>query len=208
MRDGGNQWSGYPSYLSFFRHVAKLPLDYSSWSHYEDLAAFGPRFVHPRFCIVSELPEFLHRDEGGRAHCSDGAYCRWPSGRELYYWHGTQVPAQWLTDTKALTAAEVLACTNVEQRRAGAEIVGWSKILADLKADIVDVDPDPLIGTLLQVDLPEAKGQRFLRVRCGTGRDFCIPVDPGLKTALAANAWTYGVDTSTDINQFRDPVRT
>ena len=29
MLDGGHEWSGWVSYLSFFRHVAKLGIDYS-----------------------------------------------------------------------------------------------------------------------------------------------------------------------------------
>jgi hypothetical protein len=46
---------------------------------------------------------------------------------------------------------------------------------------------------LVEVNLPDAGRERFLRVRCGTGRNFAIPVPPTLKTALAANAWTYDI---------------
>jgi len=31
-------------------------------------------------------------------------------------------------------------------------------------------------------------------VRCGTGRTFALPVPPDMKTAIQANAWTYGLD--------------
>jgi len=31
-------------------------------------------------------------------------------------------------------------------------------------------------------------------VTCGTGRTFALPVPPEMTTALAANAWTYGLE--------------
>jgi hypothetical protein len=35
---------------------------------------------------------------------------------------------------------------------------------------------------------------RFLRVRCATGRDFVLSVPLQMRTALEANAWTYGMN--------------
>ena len=51
-----------------------------------------------------------------------------------------------------------------------------------------------MIGTLLEVNLPDIGKEKFLKVLCGTGREFAIPVPPFMKTALEANAWTYGLD--------------
>ena len=85
---------------------------------------------------------------------------------------------------------------NIEQRRCAAEILGWAKIIDMLKPTIIDVDKDPMIGTLLRVDLPDAPGEQFIRVLCGTGRDFCIPVSKTCKTALEAQAdsWQFPED--------------
>jgi len=48
MWQGGNQWSAADSYIAFFRHVAKLPLDYSRWSHWETASMHsGPRIMAP-----------------------------------------------------------------------------------------------------------------------------------------------------------------
>ncbi len=52
----------------------------------------------------------------------------------------------------------------------------------------------PLIGELIEVTLPGADKERFLRVLCATGRRFALPVPKSCKTALAANAWTYDVE--------------
>ena len=210
MRDGGNQWSGYSSYLSFFRHVAKLDLAvYEAFQHYEQAAHLGPRFMAPDFWIVSELPEHVMRDPENRPHAEKGPAIKWRDGWALYYWHGVKVPAAWIEHPEALDAQTALNWPNVEQRRAAAEIIGWGRVLSALSARVIDTDQDPQIGELLEADLPDAPKQKFLRVKCGTGRNFCLPVAPHLKTALAANAWTFSFEEASEIEQFRSyQVRT
>ena len=56
IRDGGNQWLSRVAWVTFFRYVVKLDLDYSKWDHYEVASIAGPRYMTPDFCIVSELP--------------------------------------------------------------------------------------------------------------------------------------------------------
>lgn len=69
----------------------------------------------------------------------------------------------------------------------------------------IDKDDDPEIGELIEVELPEVGRERFLRVLCGTGRMFALPVPPDMTTALAAQAWTWGLDAKSFI---RPEVRT
>ena len=113
-----------------------------------------------------------------------------------------QIPAGWIETKRPLTASVALAERNIERRRAACEILGWAKILRDLNARTIDADKDPLIGTLVEVDLPDVGKARFLRVTCGTGREFAISVPPTTKTALAAQAWVVGLKS----NQFKAPV--
>jgi hypothetical protein len=101
-----------------------------------------------------------------------------------------------VTDKSALTAKTALTWENIEQRRCACEILGWSAILRELKAKVIDTDGDPEIGELVEVDMPEVGQERFLRVRCGTGRQFALPVPPEMKTALEAQAWTWGMEPS------------
>jgi hypothetical protein len=68
------------------------------------------------------------------------------------------------------------------------------RTLEELDAKTIDKDDDPMIGELLEVDIPEIGREKFIRVLCGTGRTFAIPVPPEMRTALEANAWTYGID--------------
>jgi hypothetical protein len=114
------------------------------------------------------------------------------------------VPSEWITEKSFLTPAIALGQKNVELRRAACEIIGWPRILSELKAITIDDDGDPEIGTLVEVDLPESGKERFLRVRCGTGREFAIPVPPTTKTAIEGNAWTFGLSAK----DFQLEVRT
>jgi hypothetical protein len=154
--------------------------------------------------IVMDRAVHVRMDEQDRLHSETGPAILYPDGFEVWVWHGVRVPAEWIRD-KSLTSSQALAVANMEQRRAACEILGWANILRELDARIIDQDEDPQIGTLLEVALPDLGTERFLQVMCGTGREFCLPVPPDVDTALAANAWTYGLDP----NELRDlEVRT
>jgi hypothetical protein len=111
----------------------------------------------------------------------------------LYHSHGTSIPEKWIKKPETLTARLALGQSNAELRRAGCEILGWDLILSELGAHVIDTDSDPEIGQLVEVDIPDSGMERFLRVKCGTGRQFALPVPPTMKTALEANAWTYDI---------------
>jgi hypothetical protein len=105
-----------------------------------------------------------------------------------------------------LTAKIALTWENIEQRRAACEILGWISIVNDLDGIVIDRDDDPEIGELIEVNIPEIGNEKFLVVRCGTGRTFALPVPPNMKTALQANSWTFGID---NVNEFLKPeIRT
>lgn len=140
-----------------------------------------------------KMPE-VKLDERELLHCEDGPAVTWGGRNSQYWWHNVQVPSEWIEDKENIDPATALNWENAEERRALCEIIGWEKILSTLKPVVVDEDLDPEIGTLLRVDLPDAPGSQFLKVRCGTGRTFVLPVPENLRTALDANAWTYNLD--------------
>ncbi len=159
--------------------------------------------MHEEFCLVSDFPVVLKKDEQNRPHCEDGPSHLWRDGWALYHWHGVRIPAEWIERKSELSAKTALTWENIEQRRAACEIVGWARILKELKAKVIDVDA-PQIGTLVEVNLPGSGKEKFLRVMCATQREFAIPVPKEMKTALQANAWTFGLDAT----QFHPEVRT
>jgi len=148
---------------------------------------------HANICWVSERHNVLARDAAGRLHAVGGPAVCYPDGWAIYAVHGVRVPAKWVEKPAELDPKTALTWPNIEQRRAAAELIGWGRIIEQLSPVIVDRHPDPEVGTLLRVDLPDSPGEQFLRVRCATGRDFVLPVPPDMKTARQAGAWTYGL---------------
>jgi hypothetical protein len=204
---GGAYWAQYDVYLTAMRDVIGLRLpEHEKYKYWEEAAIHGTfRVMHEKFCIVTDFPDTLKMDDQNRAHCQNGPSHRWSDGWALYHWHGVAVPEHWIMNPASLSAKEAITWTNIEERRAACEILGWAKILKELKAKVIDSDGDPEIGELLEVTLPDIGTEKFLRVMCGTGREFALPVPPEMTTALEANAWTYGLS----LNEFVIPeVRT
>ena len=158
--------------------------------------------MHSRFWIVCDRPRTLKVDDGNRPHCEDGPSHVWADGIALYYWHGVLVPAEWIEHRGSLDPRIALTWDNIEQRRAAAEIIGWDRVLQCVDAREVERDE---YGVLLDVDLPDAPRSKFVRVRCPTGRDFCIPVPREMRSARQAVAWTYGFFNA---DEYQPEVRT
>ena len=155
-----------------------------------------------RVCFVSERPEILKTDDRGLPHCEDGPAIKYSDGYSLHAWHGVRFPKNWIEKPPSPSAA--LKWPNIEQRRIACEMIGWDRILDELNAVVINCDDDPEIGELVSVELPDIGTERFLRVRCGTGRNFVIPVPPEMMTALQANAWTWGLEP----HEYKPEVRT
>jgi len=160
--------------------------------------ASGWWWPYKGYVVLSERPETLKLDDAGQMHCEDGPAVGYGDGFKGYYWHGTEVPDEWIENPKSLDPATAITWENIEQRRCAAEIVGWDKVLNHIGARTIDQDLDPHIGSLIECDLPDSPGERFLRVKCGTGRTFAIPVPPDITTAIDAQVWMHpGLDIKT-----------
>ncbi|MGB3388999.1 MAG: DUF6745 domain-containing protein, partial [Pseudaminobacter sp.] len=199
---GGNMWAGYDCYLTACRDIIGLELtSHSAYTHWEQAAIHGGfRVMHEEFCMVSDFPEILKVDDQNRPHCEDGPSHRWRDGWSLYHWHGVRVPGAWIENRDTIDPAEVLRCENVEQRAAGAQIIGWPKMLDVLDASIIDSDPDPDHGDLIELTLPGLpEPGLFLRAYCkrnGLIVEGCPRVSDidgkAITTVRAAQAWSFG----------------
>ncbi len=107
-------WAQYDAYLTAMRDVLGLRLPVHEKYASLEMAAIhgGYRYMHPQFCMVSDFPEFIHKDARHRPHCEDGPSHRWRDGWSLYYWHGVAVDEQIIMRPETLTASQVLAETN------------------------------------------------------------------------------------------------
>ena len=73
---------------------------------------------------------------------------------------------------------------------------GWDRWLENVKAKLIDRDPDPTIGELWSFKDVDGVTVKILKVRNGTRevdgyRSFSLRVDSDCETALKANRWTY-----------------
>lgn len=156
MLQGGNFWSGWPSFISFFRHVAKLDIDYSKWDHWEKATIHGSyRVIHENFAMISDRPIKLEVDDQNRPHCFDGPYIEWSDGSALYAIHGTRVPA-WICDTSRdqFTKEMILSETNVDNRRCIIQKIGIDRAIEVLGAETIDSHVSQVGGKyeLLSID--------------------------------------------------------
>ena len=202
----GNHDASWLGFYDYFRNVCNLKVcnkleglidlaKHCGWLNmYEDLVVFQHR------------PVEINMDDQKRIHSDHGPAIQYRDGFAIYAWHGVRIPSDWIENKTSLTPQIALKWENIEQRRAACEILGWKNILDALKAKTIDEDDDPMIGTLVEVNIPDIGKERFLKVLCGIGREFAIPVPKNMKSAIQANAWTFGID---DVNSFEIPeVRT
>lgn len=203
---GGNMWISYDCYLTAYRDILGLRLrEHDAYSHWEQAAIHGGfRVMHEKFCIVSDFPEFIKIDAQNRPHCENGPSHRWRDGWSLYHWHGVRIPARWIEQRNTLDPREVIQTKNIEQRAAGAAIIGWPRMAKALKRKIIDGDPDTDLGALIELELPGLpEPGRFLQSVCprngtiveGVPRVSEIDGRP-IETVIAAQAWRDGLPAS------------
>jgi len=212
MWQGGNQWSGYDAYLSFFQDVVGLDLpEYGAYQHWRTLTErSGPRIMHPDFCMISDRPELLTIDSLNRPHNDAGPFCRWRDGTALYSVHGVRVPAWLIEKTRRLTVGIIATEANTEVQRVMIEKFGWDRYAEESGATAID--SDERWGTLMK-----SPGGLFVRVvnrspePDGSFRRYILPVadnceplpdpldpngrlgEPQKLTALNAVASTFGM---------------
>ena len=194
-------WGGMDAYwLAWVEFAAKIGVQIEKSEHFHAYIQYaktsGVSYFYPGFAFVSDRPDAIRKDDETRMHCEDGPALSYRDGYAVHCWHGQNIPSEWIEKPETLTAAIAINHPNVEQRRAACEILGWARVLDELNASLIDKDPDPEIGSLLEVDIPDIGREKFIRVTCGTGREFAIPVPPEMTTALQAQAWMVGLESS------------
>jgi len=145
--------------------------------------------------VICDRPEKISIVDGVLS-CENGPAILFRDGFSVYSWRGTRVPGVWVENPESITSEVFLSHPDAEERRCACEIVGWAKVLEKMKAVVIDADGDPEIGTLMEVEIPDVGKERFIKVMCGTKREFALPVPPHMKTALEAQAWMFGLDPS------------
>ncbi len=151
-------------------------------------------------CFVSDRPRKVSFDENRLLHSEIGNAVEYSDGWGVAAWHGTRIPKDWVDQKDTIDPADILRCENVEQRAAGAAMIGWPRMIKLLDRKVLDGDPDSDMGALIELTLPGLNEPgRFLQAKCprnGTiveGVPHVSDIDNlPINTALAAQAWRVG----------------
>lgn len=152
------------------------------------------------FCIISNMPVTLQRDELSRLHCATGPAVRFRDSYEQYYWHGVAVPSAWILNPMAIEKPTFYDSTNIEQRRCLMEILGQDRYFDMLLGDTIlkhsDIDE---AGN--QISLYRTKKKlsvtgdhiQYLKVVCpSTKREYLLcPPNQKSKNVWEAKASTF-----------------
>ena len=149
--------------------------------------------------FVSQRPLVVRKDEQGRLHGEYKPALEYAGGYNLYAWHGTNLPDDWVINRETIDPAEILKCENVEQRAAGLQCYGLGRMKHKI-GKLVHDSGEPTIGAVWDIQLPGlSKSGRFLSAICPRNNEifegipFVNPIDgKPINTALAAQAWRQG----------------
>lgn len=146
MHQGGNMWGQYDSYLTGCRDILGLRLPaHEKYKFWEEAAIHGSyRMMHEEFCIVSNFPAVIKKDESNRPHCEDGPSHLWRDGTALWHWHGIKVESWIITNPELITVENINAESNAEIRRILTERYGWSRYMKDSNGKVIDQYIDSL----------------------------------------------------------------
>lgn len=135
-------------------------------------------------------------DSKNRFHSADKPAIRWKGGKELFYLNGVSFDKKLWKQVvnKKLTAKELLAINNIEQRMTALKTYGVESIVEELGAKTVDIQDG---YELFEVRDVFSSTQYALKYTCpSTDRVYFKWVDPQVaqnKDALEAIASTFGL---------------
>jgi len=197
----GHHEAGWLSFYDYFRSECGLIDETEKLSGLLMLAqTCGWIFPYENICIATERSTACTVDAQGLLHSETGPAIVYQDGFAVHAWHGVRVPAEWIEKRDTIDPAEVLATRNVEQRAAGISIFGMARMLDKLDHKIIDSDPDPLHGDLIEIRIPDLPDPvLYLKAHCprnGTIMEAVNPAEMDERTVKGAQAWRLGIPAS------------
>jgi hypothetical protein len=190
---------GWVSFFDFFTQIGVI--NHEGFNEFKSLLQCGiyDTIQLQGFCIVSDLPKKISRNNRNRLHCEDGPAIQFKDGYSQYYWNGVSVPESWITHNDLINKETILAEGNAERRRCLREIVGASRYFELLGGvDLIDEDVDgqgnPMkLYQTKKVDDVIGKKVQFLEVICpSTQRMYNLyPPNQQSKNVWEAKASTF-----------------
>jgi hypothetical protein len=165
----GNMSGPWECHLTAYRDVLGLRLPvHEAYKHWEQAAINGGfRWMHHRFCLVSDFPEILSVNARNQPHAEFGPSHRWRDGFSIWHLNGVKVE-QWMAESHPddIDARKVLTIENVDQRRELIRRMGMERVIGQLRPTVLDVERREVGGEyrLLAVDMNHGEPWRFLQM--------------------------------------------
>lgn len=185
---GGNLWSSWYSYISFFRDVCNWENEVLEKYNVDEQIALnaGWVFYHDLFAIVCEFPQKLDKIEQG-LHCDNGPAIEYKDGWKIWSIDGVVVDEKTVLRPHELTLQDINNESNEEVRRIKIERFGWEKYLKEAGTLIEERfnERDLQIEKLYQV----GQIKRMILTDPSTGRKYSQGVPNDIKTCEEGQNW-------------------
>lgn len=163
---GGQFWSGYNSYITFFTEVCHLQLSdhLAECERYyrEAQVSVGWWYATEKVVVASDHPLEFHMNKERRAHLDLGSALTFGHGFDYYFLNGVSMPKEVvMTPADQLDAKMILRIENVEQRRELVRKIGAEKLCEDLGAEVLDRDGN---YELIAVKLRDGVARPYLKM--------------------------------------------
>jgi hypothetical protein len=192
---GGNMLVSGECFLTAARDILGLRLaPHAAYAYWEQAAINGGfRWVHSKFCLVSDFPEILRVNSRNQPHAEFGPSHRWRDGWSIWHLNGVKVD-RWMAESHPddIDARLVLQIKNVDQRRECIRRMGMGRIISQLDPTVLDAERREVGGEyrLLAVEMNHGEPWRFLQmVNQSTGAVHVEAVPRECRTVRQALNW-------------------
>jgi hypothetical protein len=151
---------------------------------------------HKYICWISERPQVLVTDTGGRLHNANGPALQYRDGWTAYAWKGVEVPWRMIEQPEHITLADIDRTSDIHVRRCMIDRLTPERYVASGAAFRVSEDDT---GVLWERRWPDGDAWAAVEVingtpePDGTRKRYYLQVPPNMLTARSAVAWTYGL---------------
>jgi len=164
-----------------------------------DLAFYVDRlFAFQSMAVAAEPVTTARLDAEQRPHGEDAAALTWADGTAAFAWHGRLVSPELIERNDPIDMSRILRERDADRQEILIGRYGLGRFVLDAGADEIHRDD---CGRLYRLQRHRREPIVVVRVRNGTPetdgsfREFWLRVPPGMTTARAAVAWTFGLTT-------------
>ena len=191
----GNHEAAWAGFNDFFLEVVGLDLKLAR-GLIETAKHSGWWIPYDKFCIITDRPAEINRDERLRLHNENGAAVLYRDGFGIYAIHGVRVPEELIKDPSSNTVEVIANESNAEVRRVRITRYGYDRYLQDAGFTMFQKDD---FGTLYRKEIAGEPTLVFVEVinstpePDGTFKKYVLPCRSTVRTAHEAVAQSFGL---------------